>query len=400
VKKGMVINMKHDFDLIVDRKNTNSLKYDFGMERKQREDLLPLWVADMDFRLPEAVLEDIHSAVSHGIFGYSEPKEDYFHTLYQWFDINFNFQPEQEWLVKAPGVVFAIALAIKAFTKAKDCILIQQPVYYPFAETILDNDRVLVNNQLTYQNGRYTMDFEDFEQKIIKHNVKLFLLCSPHNPVGRVWTKEELMKVGELCLKHQVLIVSDEIHGDFTYPGHIHTVFSSINQDFAQNTILCTAPSKTFNLAGLQVSNIFIANKALRKSFLKELNASGYSQLNSLGLVACQSAYRNGNQWLVELKEYLLGNLSFLREYLYENIPEIKLVEPEGTYLVWLDCSALNLTYKELEHLIIEKARLWLDGGIIFGKESALFERINIACPRPFIKQALDQLSMAIQTIR
>lgn len=391
--------MNHDFDSIIDRKNTNSLKYDFGLERKKREDLLPLWVADMDFRLPDVVLDDIQAAVTHGIFGYSDVKEEYFQTLYRWFDKNFHFQPEREWLIKTPGIVFAIALAIKAFTKPKDAVLIQQPVYYPFSETIHDNDRVVVNNQLVYEDGYYRIDFEDFEQKIIDHKVKLFLLCSPHNPVGRVWTKEELTKVGEICLKHNVLVLSDEIHCDFTYPGHVHTMFPTIREDFAQNSILCTAPSKTFNLAGLQTSNIFIANKELRKQFLHELSASGYSQLNGLGLVACQSAYKNGEVWLNELREYLQGNLTFVREYLKENIPQIRLVEPQGTYLVWLDCSGLGLTYKELEQLVIEKAKLWLDGGVIFGKASALFERINIACPRSILKQALDQLAEAVKTL-
>jgi cystathionine beta-lyase len=391
--------MTHNFDSIIDRKNTNSLKYDFGLERKKREDLLPLWVADMDFRLPDVVLDDIQTAVAHGIFGYSDVKDEYFQTLYRWFDKNFHFQPEREWLIKTPGVVFAIAVAIKAFTKPKDAVLIQQPVYYPFSETIHDNDRVVINNQLVYEDGCYRIDFDDFEQKIITHNVKLFLLCSPHNPVGRVWTKEELTKIGEICLKHHVLVLSDEIHCDFTYPGHVHTMFPTISEDFAQNSILCTAPSKTFNLAGLQTSNIFIANKELRKQFLHELSASGYSQLNTLGLVACQSAYKNGEAWLNELREYLHGNLTFVREYLKENIPQIKLVEPQGTYLVWLDCSELGLTYKELEHLVIEKAKLWLDGGVIFGKASALFERINIACPRSILKQALDQLAEAIKTL-
>lgn len=391
--------MNHNFDSIIDRKNTNSLKYDFALERKKREDLLPLWVADMDFRLPDVVLDDILTAVSHGIFGYSDVKEEYFQTLYRWFDKNFDFHPEREWLIKTPGVVYAIALAIKAFTKPKDTVLIQQPVYYPFSETIQANDRIVVNNQLVYEEGCYRINFDDFEEKIITHNVKLFLLCSPHNPVGRVWTKEELTKLGDICIKHKVLILSDEIHCDFTYPGYVHTMFPTISEELAQNTILCTAPSKTFNLAGLQTSNIFITNKELRKQFLHELNASGYSQLNSLGLVACQSAYKNGEEWLHELREYLYGNLSFVRDYLKENIPQIKLVEPQGTYLVWLDCSGLGLTYKELEHLVIDKAKLWLDGGVIFGKASALFERINIACPRSILKQALDQLSLAIKTM-
>lgn len=391
--------MSTNFNEIIDRRNTNSLKYDFGMERKHRSDLLPLWIADMDFRLPQDVLEDLHRAVSHGIFGYSESKDDYFFPLYDWFSKYFDWDIKKDWLIQTPGVVFAIAMAIKAFTKENDGIMIQQPVYYPFSECILDNKRKLVNNQLHYQNGRYTIDFDDFEKKIIKEQVKLFLLCSPQNPTGRVWTKEELTRIGEICFKYHVLILSDEIHCDFTYPGHTHTVFASISENFAQNSILCTSPSKTFNMAGLQISNIFIPNPKIRTAFRHEIDASGYSQLNTLGLVACQSVYTKGESWLKELKEYLKGNLDFVREFLKQNIPAIKLVEPDGTYLIWLDCSELELSYKELERLIIDKANLWLDGGIIFGRETALFERINIACPRSVLKQALTSLKEAIQEL-
>ncbi|QNU68616.1 pyridoxal phosphate-dependent aminotransferase [Ruminiclostridium herbifermentans] len=387
-----------NFDEIIDRKNTNCLKYDFTFERKQRDDLLPLWIADMDFRLPDEIISDIQKAVAHGIFGYSDVKRSYFTTLYNWFQKNFNWELKEEWLVKTPGIVFAIALAIKAFTNKGESVLIQQPVYYPFSECILANKRKLVNNQLVYKDGKYTIDYEDFESKIINEHVKLFLLCSPQNPTGRVWTKDELTRIGEICLKHKVIVLSDEIHCDFVYPGNTHTVFASISEEFAMNSIICTAPSKTFNIAGLQVSNIFIPNKTLRNAFRDEYDASGYSQLNSIGLVACQSAYSKGEAWLNELKVYLKENLDFVRNFLAENLPEIKLVEPEGTYLIWLDCSGLGLTYKELEKIIIDKAKLWLDGGIIFGRKTALFERINIACPRSILEQALKNLEQAIHS--
>jgi cystathionine beta-lyase len=387
-----------NFDEIIDRKNTNCLKYDFALERKKRDDLLPLWIADMDFRLPEEIISDIQKAVAHGIFGYSDVKRTYFDTLYNWFQNRFDWELKEEWLVKTPGIVFAIALAIKAFTNKGDSVLIQQPVYYPFSECILANNRKLVNNQLAYKDGKYTIDFEDFESKIVNENVKLFLLCSPQNPTGRVWTKDELTRIGEICLKHNVIVLSDEIHCDFVYPGNTHTVFASISEEFAMNSIICTAPSKTFNIAGLQISNIFIPNKTLRDAFREEYDASGYSQLNTLGLVACQSAYSKGEAWLNELKVYLKENLDFVRNFLAENLPEIKLVEPEGTYLIWLDCSGLGLTYKELEKIIIDKAKLWLDGGIIFGKQTALFERINIACPRSILEQALKNLEQAIHS--
>jgi len=390
--------MGTNFDEIIDRRNTNSLKYDFGMERKHRDDLLPLWIADMDFRLPEVIISDIQTAVAHGIYGYSESKEGYFIPLHDWFQKHFNWDIKKEWLTKTPGIVYAIALAIKAFTKEGESVLIQQPVYYPFSECILDNNRKLINSQLIYENGKYRIDYEDFEQKIINEDVKLFLLCNPQNPTGRVFTIDELTRLGEICLKHNVIVLSDEIHCDFTYPGHTHTVFASISEEFANNSIICTSPSKTFNMAGMQTSNIFIPSKMIRDLFLHALDASGYSQLNTLGLVACQSAYANGNEWLNELKTYLQGNLEYARTFLNEKLPEIKLVEPEGTYLIWLDCSELGVTYKELEKIVIDKAKLWLDGGIIFGKATALFERINIACPRSVLAQALTNLEQAVHS--
>lgn len=389
--------MSYDFNTIIDRKNTNSLKYDFAVERGRPEDILPLWVADMDFQAPAEVLDAIHMAVSHGIFGYSEVKGDYFAVLHDWFYEHHGWDTKEHWLIKTPGVVFAIALAVKAFTKKGEGVLIQQPVYYPFEETILLNDRKLVVNYLIQVNGRYSIDFEDFEQQIIAEDVKLFILCNPQNPVGRVWSREELNRMGEICIRHRVIIVSDEIHCDFTYPGYTHTVFAGMKEAFADQTITCTSPSKTFNLAGLQVSNIFIKNETIRCRFVKELNKSGYSQLNLLGLVACKAAYQYGEPWLTKLKAYLYDNLNYTREYLRDNLPMIKLIEPEGTYLIWLDFTALGLSKRELKELIVNKAKLWLDGGQIFGKNGSGYERINIACPRETLKKALEQLSNAME---
>ncbi len=391
--------MIYNFDEIVDRRNTNSLKYDFALERGRPEDILPLWVADMDFKAPPQVLEAMEQAVSHGIFGYSEVKKDYFDAIHSWFYHNFGWDVEEKWMIKTPGVVFAIAHAIKAFTKEGDGVLIQQPVYYPFEETILTNKRALVVNYLVYDNGKYSIDFDDFEKKIIEHHVKLFVLCNPQNPVGRVWTLDELTLMGEICIKHKVIVVSDEIHCDFIYPGYKHTVFANINETFAENTITCTSPSKTFNLAGLQVSNIFVKNPKLRQGMINEIDKTGYSQLNTLGLVACKAAYELGEPWLKELRAYLLGNLNFIRDYLKVNLPMIKLIEPEGTYLVWLDFKELNLSTKDMKDLIINKAKLWLDAGQMFGKTGRGFERINIACPRSIIEKALDQLNTAIKSL-
>ncbi|WP_303859971.1 MalY/PatB family protein [Alkalibaculum bacchi] len=389
--------MTYNFDEVIDRKNTNSLKYDFAVERGKPEDILPLWVADMDFRVPPAVTEALVKSSEHGIFGYSDTKNEYFETLYDWYSSRFDFEIKKDWLVKTPGVVYAISTAVRALTKEGDAIIIQQPVYYPFSESIQANNRKLINNSLIYKNGSYHMDLEDFEKKIVENNVRLFILCSPHNPVGRVWTKEELIWLGDICVKHNVIVVADEIHADFVYKGHKHHVFANLKPEFLDNSIICTAPSKTFNLAGLQVSNIFIANKDIRYAFIKEIDRTGYSQLNTMGLIACQAAYEYGGKWLEELKEYLSENLSFIKSFLAEHLPQIKLVEPEGTYLVWLDCKGLGLSEQELEELIVNKAKLWLDGGTMFGKDGENFQRVNIACPRAILEKAFQQLAQALE---
>ena len=287
---------KYNFNTITDRRNTNSLKYDFAVERGYPADVLPLWVADMDFPTAQPVLDALHEAVSHGIFGYSEVKDDYYRAVSGWFKKHFGWETKPEWLIKTPGVVFALAMATRALTEPGDGVLIQTPVYYPFYSVIRDNDRNLVENELLYKDGRYEIDFADFEAKLRDEHVRLFILCSPHNPVGRVWTKAELQKLGAICKKYGVIVASDEIHCDFTLQGHPHTVFTEVCPELAERAIICTAPSKTFNLAGLQVSNIWIENEDIRRKFLKEMNRSGYSQLNSLGLVAAQAAIRSGDE--------------------------------------------------------------------------------------------------------
>jgi cystathionine beta-lyase len=386
----------YDFDTVIDRKNTNSLKWDFAVERGRPADVLPLWVADMDFPAPQPVLDALRRAVDHGIFGYSETKEDYYRAVSGWFRDRFGWETRPEWLVKTPGVVFALAMAVRALTQPGDAVLIQPPVYYPFFSVVRDNGRKLVESPLVYENGRYSIDFTDFEEKITQNGVKLFILCSPHNPVGRVWTREELQTLGDICQKHGVFVVSDEIHCDFAFPEHPHTVFAAAVPALAERSIVCTAPSKTFNLAGLQTSNIWIPGQTIRVAFLKEIDRSGYSQLNSLGLVACQAAYEQGGEWLDQCRAYLRGNLDFLRDFLAQHIPEIQLVEPEGTYFAWLDCSRLGLGRKELNDLVINQAKLWLDAGHIFGGGADQFQRVVLACPRATLEQALTRLERAI----
>ncbi|MCD7777749.1 MAG: pyridoxal phosphate-dependent aminotransferase [Clostridiales bacterium] len=385
-----------NFDKVVDRKNTNSLKYDFAIERGKPENILPMWVADMDFPTSSFITDELKKRAEHSIFGYSEVKSEYFDAVYGWMDEHFNWQPKEEWLVKTPGVVFALAMAVKAFTEKGDSVLIQQPVYYPFSEVIEDNGRVVISNDLQLYNGKYHIDFEDLERKITEINIKLFLFCSPQNPTGRVWTEAELLKVGEICRNHSVILVSDEIHQDFVFGNNRHFVFPSIKKDFEDFTIVCTAPTKTFNIAGLQISNIFVPNPTLRRAFVKQVSAAGYSQCNIMGLIACEAAYKYGEEWYQAVKAYIKGNIDYTRNFLKNELPEVKLIEPEGTYLLWLDFRELGLTKPELKDLIINKAGLWLDRGEIFGKSGEGFERINVACPREVLKEALKKLEKAV----
>lgn len=342
----------------------------------------------MDFSTPQPVIAELTRRVQHGIFGYTDPKESYKQTIVDWMTEHHDWTPSTKALTITPGVVFALATAVRCFTKPGDAVLLQQPVYYPFSEVIRQNGRQLVNSPLVLKDGHYEIDFADFEDKIVKNNVKLFLLCSPHNPAGRVWTREELLRIASICLKRDVLIVSDEIHEEFVRPGFRHTVLASLSPEIAAQTITCTSPSKTFNLAGLQISNIFIENDELRKRFRAEISAAGYSQPNALGLFAAQAAYAEGGSWLKELLAYIEGNYKKTKAFLAEKMPKVTLIEPEGTYLLWLDFSAYGLSDEELDDIIINDANLWLDSGHIFGKAGRGFQRLNIACPGARSKMA------------
>ena len=354
-----------DFDTVVERKNTYSLKYDFAKKRNMPEDLLPLWVADMDFKVSSYIQEALLKQAEHGIFGYSDVQEEYFEVLRKWMNRRYNWRVESEWLIKTPGIVFALAMAVKAFTKEGDGVLIQQPVYYPFSEVIIDNGRKVISNTLVQEkSGKYKIDFADFEEKIVKEKIKLFFLCNPHNPVGRVWSREELIRLGDICYKHHVIVISDEIHGDFVFKGQ-HSVFVDLKEEYKEIGIVATSPSKTFNIAGLQVSNIFIPSQELKRKFKKQIDASGYSQLNVMGLVAAKAAYEYGDEWYKAMYKYISENIDYTKQFIEAKIPNIKLVETEGTYLMWLDFRGLGLTESELEELIVKKAKLWLDSGRI-----------------------------------
>ena len=388
-----------DFDLIVDRRNTKCLKYDFAVERGMPKDVLPLWVADMDFRTSSYIQEALIRQTEHGIFGYSEGKEEYFEAVKGWIFKRHGWEVKSNWLVKTPGIVFALAMAVQAFTAYGDAVLIQSPVYYPFSEVIADNGRKIVSNPLVYgEDNRYHIDFQDFEEKIVQNKIRLFFLCNPHNPVGRVWTKEELIRLGDICLKHGVIVVSDEIHSDFAFVGK-HNVFAALKKEYEDITITCTSPSKTFNIAGAQISYIFVPNAVLRKALKAQIDAAGYSQLNVFGLVACEAAYRYGEEWYQAMKKYVGDNIRFTKEYVTDNIPKVSMVEHEGTYLVWLNFRELGLDSEELEKLIIDKAGLWLDSGKIFGDSGIGFQRINVACPRSILAEALERIKNAVESL-
>ncbi len=386
-----------DFNAVTDRRGSNAIKTDLAAARGKPDDVLPLWVADMDFPTAPCILEALHEKVRHGIFGYSCLDAEFFALVKDWMKRGHNFSVEDSWVVTTPGVVFAISCAIRAFTQENEGVIIQTPVYYPFRNMILANGRKLVTSPLLRKNGRYEMDFADFERKVAENGVRLFILCSPHNPVGRVWRRDELARIAEICLRHGVVIFSDEIHSDFVFGGNVHTVFASVSGEAADNCVISTSASKTFNLAGLQFSVNFIKNPNLRRKFRAEKDKTGYDEPAIMGLTATKAAYRSGGPWLSALKSHLKANLDFLRGYLAENLSEVKLIEPEGTYLVWLDFSGCGLSDGDLDDLIVNDAKVWLDRGTMFGEEGECFQRINIATPRPLLEEALRKIRAALR---
>lgn len=381
-----------DFDKVIERKNTDCLKYDFAEKRGMPKDVLSFWVADMDFKVSSYIEDAMIERVQHGIFGYSEVQTPYFETVCDWMKKHHNWEPQEKWLVKTPGIVFALAMAVKAYTQKGDGVLVQLPVYYPFSEVIEDNGRRIVSNTLYLgEDNRYHIDFEDFERKIKEEKIKLFFLCSPHNPVGRVWTREELITLGDICVKNNVIVVSDEIHHDFIWKGE-HQVFANIKKEYEEISITCTSPSKTFNIAGMQISNIFIPNSALRRKFQRELNAAGTSQMGVMGLVACEAAYKKGEEWYQAMCTYVKDNFAFVKQFVEEQLPGVTMIDSEGTYLVWLDFRGTGLSADELDRRIIYEAKLWLDSGKIFGDSGKGFQRINAACPRSVLKEGMERI--------
>ena len=394
-----IITYDNTFDVYEKRRNTDSIKFDFYNEMGKPDGLIPLWIADMDIMSPPEVREALMARVEHGIYGYSDTNDDYFDTVKTWFSEGFNYHIENDWIIETPGIVFALATAIKAFTDNGDAIMIQPPVYPPFAECISKNDRRIVQNPLKYNDGSYSIDFIDFEHKIQNENVKMFILCSPHNPIGRVWTLEELHKMAEICLRHHVLILSDEIHADFVYPPHKHHILASIAPQMQDHIITCTSPSKTFNLAGLQISNVFITSPKMRTRFEAELMRTGFHTVGIMGIVACKAAYTFGRPWLNDLLHYFSDNITYVRTELENKLPKIKIADTQGTYLLWLDFNAYNLTQVELDRIIQDNAKLWLNSGTAFGYGGEGFQRLNIATHRSLLEQAITQLVDAFKDL-
>lgn len=391
--------MKYNFDEVIDRTNYHSVKWDELETKFGVKDALPMWVADMEFRSPKPVIEAIKEAAEHGIYGYTSRPDSYYKAIIDWIERRHNWKVKKDWIAYSPGVVPALSFIIRAFCQAGDKVVVQPPVYYPFFRVIENNGCHVVNNPLKLSNKKYFIDWEDLERKVDDPRVRLLILCSPHNPVGRVWQKEELIILGEICLKHNIIVVSDEIHADILFEGYKHTPFASISPAFAHNSITCTAPSKTFNLAGLQTSSIIIPNKKYYKIYKNILDSLALDENNVFGLVALEAAYRYGEEWLEQLLSYLNENLKFLMKYFKESIPKIKVIKPEGTYLVWLDCRQLGLSAKGLNNLMIKKAGVALDDGYWFGAEGKGFMRINIACPRSFLEEGLGRIEKAVNSL-
>lgn len=387
--------MQYDFDTPIDRTHTWSIKHDFKKENGKADDILPLWVADMDFRSPDSVVEALKKAVDHGIFGYSRADESYFDAVAAWYQKRHHLTLQPEWMTCTPGIVFALSIAVRAFTQEGDAVLIQPPVYHPFSRAILRNKRTLVENPLVLKDGHYEMDLEDLEQKVLDEHVKLMILCNPHNPVGRVWTREELTALADICLRYHVYVISDEIHGDFVWQGHEQTPYASISEEACLHSMMCTAPSKTFNLAGMATSNLFIPDPEMRRKFRSELLDVGQENMNRLGLFACRAAYEGGGEWLDQLIGYLAGNLALVRDFCKNRVPQIQLVEPEGTYLAWLDCRELGMTDDELMAFFSDEAKVWLDPGTHSGEQGSGFMRFNLGSSRSVIAQALDRIEAA-----
>ncbi|MBP1913105.1 cystathionine beta-lyase [Lederbergia galactosidilyticus] len=380
-----------------DRINTSSLKWDGMKPAFGNNELLPMWVADMDFSPPIAVIEKLKERIDHGVFGYTIANENTAQAIVDWTSKRHGWEIQPEWILYSPGVVPSIGMAIQAFTEVGDKVLLQSPVYTPFFNMIENNMREVVNSPLKLVNGRYEIDFADFEEKL-KSGVKLFLLCSPHNPGGRVWSKEELTKIAELCKQYGVLIAADEIHADITFAPHQHFPLTSLDPSYQDFVVTFMAPSKTFNLAGLQASFLVVPNQEMRKKLILIQQTVNLTSLNTFGMIAMEAAYRDGEEWLNECIDYIEENINLIDEVISQSIPELEVMRPEGSYLVWIDCRKTGLNDKQLRDTLLEKAKLAVNFGASYGKGGEGFIRLNPACHRSIVEEGLNRLKLAFES--
>ena len=398
--------MKYDFNQICDRKNTNCFKWDFIQPIFGNDDVIPMWVADMDFPVATPIVEALKRRAEHEFYGYTKASTDVIQSVVDRIWDKYAWKIKPEWVVFTPGVVPALNIAVRMLTHPGDEIILQEPVYYPFFPAVTSSGCQIVNNQLKLINGRYEMDYEDLEHQFharigmlpVPNRIKAIMLCNPHNPVGRLWSKEELTKLGDIAIKHGVVVISDEIHCELLFKDHQHTPFASISEEFEQNSIVCMSPSKTFNLAGLEVSSIIIPNKKLRHLFINTRTGI-LPEPNLFGYTALEAAYRFGDEWLDQLLDYLQGNLDFLLKYFANRIPKIKVIKPQGTYLIWLDCRDLGMDDMTLRNFMRDKAKVGFDDGFLFGSGGSGFQRMNIACPRPILEEALIRIETMVNKL-
>lgn len=396
--------MKYNFDQQRNRYHTDSIKWDEVGSIFGTADLLPMWVADMDFAAAEPILKALHQRIDHGVFGYTVAGAGVRQAVIDRMKSKYGWEVKPEWLIFTPGIVSGLSFAVKAYTKVGDHVVIQSPVYHPFMDATVNNGCQIVNSQLRLNGSHYEMDYDSFQQAFEPQNgnpsrTSLYILCSPHNPVGRVWSREELMRAGQIAISHGAIVISDEIHGELVFRGAQHVPFASISEEFAQNSVVFIAPSKTFNLAGLAASVAIIPNEKLRQQY--QLAASGFmGGVNTLGLTALEAAFREGDEWLEQLLVYLEDNVQFTLDYLAQHIPEVKAVKPEGTYLMWLDFTRLGMDDSRLRDWMRYKVKLGLNDGITFGPGGEGHQRINVACPRALLHEALQRLEQAVRRLR